>query len=78
VKVDGDINQQNTFTITYKTQKRQCFSGKLNQPLYVTLAAGEVQCYSFNVNREISIIFAASFTHLQLFDHQITTNLLIN
>lgn len=51
VKVFGDPKQQSKFAISYKTQRRTCFSGKLNQPLYVTLESKISQCYSFNVNR---------------------------
>jgi hypothetical protein len=42
------------------------------------LAGKSHSCFSFNLNREIDLELAFSFTHLQIMDKQIATSIALN
>jgi hypothetical protein len=79
VKVEGESGSpQSKFSITYKTEKASCFSSSLNHPIFVSLPAKSFSCFVFAINREIDLSLTLSQTHLQLMDHQIVTEILLN
>ncbi len=76
--ITGDANKENKFTISYTTDKAQCFLSKLNQPIFVNLIAKSNECFTFDTKRDISMLLKSAFTHIQLLEQQIDTNISIN
>jgi hypothetical protein len=65
IEVSGAAGKSNKFTISYKNSIQDCTAATLNLPIDVVLHADENECFTFPINRNVGLKFAASLTYAQ-------------
>lgn len=75
--VSGAKDKEQQFTISCIHQGK-CKSGMLNSPMFVDISGLGGECFTFTLNRPISLTYTSSLTHEHLAKKAIETQLYFN